>query len=139
MTTLRITPPRALSLRVSSRGKGLQLGGASRPLAVLRVTTGLTGAPGSSGQAQISADAGNALTQGSDQRLFVPSAGDLTYTHQQNQASADWLVTHGLGKFPSVTVIDSAGDQVDGDPVYIDQNSLRMVFSSAFSGRAFLN
>ena len=73
MSTVRITPPPTLRLRLSARGRGLQPLGQSRPVAVVRVTQGLTGAPGSSGQAQISADPGNTLTQGSDQRLFVPA------------------------------------------------------------------
>lgn len=135
-----ILVPLTMRTEVRSEGRTLTLGQVARPIAVTLVSTGLTGAPGSQGIAQISTDPGNALTQGSDQRLYVPpSAGDLTYTHVQPSASDDWLVQHGLGKFPSVTVIDSAGDEVDGDPVYIDASSLRIVFSAAFSGRAYLN
>lgn len=140
MYTTRLTPPAPYRTLVTARGKGLQLAGASKPVTVTRVTQGLRGAPGSSGQAQISADPGNRLTQGSDQRLYVPpSTGDLTYTHQQSSASSQWLVDHGMGKYPSVTVVDSAGDQVEGDVEYVDTSSLRIVFSAAFAGRAYLN
>lgn len=72
MFTTRITPPKPFRTLVTARGQHLQLVGASKPITVTRVTTGLTGKPGSTGEAQISADAGNQLTQGSDQKLFVP-------------------------------------------------------------------
>lgn len=135
-----ITVQQTLQTRVELEEGAVTLGRIDRPVALSLVNTGLTGAPGSSGQAQISADAGNALTQGSDQRLFVPATpGDRHLTHQQSTAADTWLVAHGLGKFPSVTVVDSAGDQVEGDVRFIDANTLLITFSAAFSGRAHLN
>ncbi|MDP2262684.1 MAG: hypothetical protein Q8K24_05945 [Hydrogenophaga sp.] len=68
-----------------------------------------------------------------------PSGGDLHHTHTQAVAADEWVIEHGLGKCPAVTVVDSAGDQVEGDVEYIDLDNLRIVFSSAFSGRAYLN
>lgn len=65
--------------------------------------------------------------------------GDLTYTHPQGAASDVWVITHGLGKKPSVTVQDSAYDTVDGDVFYNDSNTLTITFSAAFSGFAYLN
>ncbi len=66
-------------------------------------------------------------------------SGDLTYTHPQGAASAVWVITHNLGKRPSVTVQDSAFDAVDGDVFYNDTNTLTITFSAAFSGVAYLN
>jgi hypothetical protein len=139
--TTRITPMRAYTTRVSAKGRAFELGAVSRAIAVTQVTTGLTGAPGSQGIAQISTDPGNQLTQGSDNRLFVPApaSSDLTYNHNQAQAVDIWLITHGLGKYPAVAVVDSAGDLVDGDVRYLDANSLQITFSSAFAGQAHLN
>ena len=77
MFTTRITPPKPYQTRVTARGKGLQLGGTSKPIAVTRVTQGLTGRPGNTGNAQISTDADNQLTQGSDQKLYVPGGYDF--------------------------------------------------------------
>lgn len=77
MFTTRITPPKPFRTLVTARGKGLQLGSASKPITVTRVTQGLTGRPGTTGEAQISADAGNQLTQGSDQKLLVPGGYDF--------------------------------------------------------------
>lgn len=71
---LRFTGPKPLRALISAQGRSLQLGVAARPIAVVKVTQGLTGRPGTSGEAQISADPDNQLTQGSDQKLFVPHA-----------------------------------------------------------------
>lgn len=66
-------------------------------------------------------------------------SGDLTCTHPQGAASDVWVITHNLGKRPSVTVQDSAFDAVDGDVFYNDANTLTITFSAAFSGVAYLN
>lgn len=65
--------------------------------------------------------------------------GDLSYTHNQSVPSASWTITHNLGKYPAVTVVDSGGTAVEGVEVYLSANSLRIDFSSAFSGVAYLN
>jgi heat shock protein HslJ len=65
--------------------------------------------------------------------------GDLSYTHNQTTAATVWTVNHNLGKNPSVTVVDSAGTKVWGDEKHIDQNSLTITFSAAFSGKAYCN
>jgi hypothetical protein len=66
-------------------------------------------------------------------------SGDLYYLHTQSAAASMWTITHNLGKFPSVTIVDSAGDQVEGNVDHLSANSLTVTFSSAFGGRAFLN
>jgi hypothetical protein len=71
--------------------------------------------------------------------LSVAGAGDLYYHHQQASPSAEWTITHNLGKFPSVMVVDSAGTVVDGAVEYLDGNSLKVYFASAFGGDAYLN
>lgn len=70
----------------------------------------------------------------------TPADGpDLNYTHNQMVASASWTITHNLGKYPSVTVVDSAGTAWEGDITYINNNSLQINFSLPFSGKAYLN
>ncbi len=65
--------------------------------------------------------------------------GDLAYVHTQSVPSASWTITHGLGKFPSVSVADSTGSQVFGDVTYLNLNALRVDFGGAFAGVAYLN
>lgn len=63
----------------------------------------------------------------------------LTYTHIQSIASSTWVIAHNLEKFPSITIVDSSGNVVIGDIKYIDNLTIQVSFSGAFSGRAYLN
>jgi hypothetical protein len=65
--------------------------------------------------------------------------GDLNYTHNQNSASATWVVNHNLGKRPSITVVDSAGDQCFGEVTYDNNNQVTIRFTAPFGGVAYLN
>ena len=65
--------------------------------------------------------------------------GDKNYIHDQITPSSSWSVTHNLGKKPSVTVIDTGNNEVEGEVVYIDDNSLTINFNSSFAGIATLN
>jgi hypothetical protein len=53
--------------------------------------------------------------------------------------SQEWDIIHNLEKYPSVTVVNSAGVWVIGEVEYKDNNRLIVSFSSEFSGRAYLN
>jgi hypothetical protein len=69
----------------------------------------------------------------------APGGNDLHFTYNQVFPSSQWTVQHDLGKFPSVSVADSAGSIVMGQVEYIDENSLILTFVSAFAGVAYLN
>lgn len=63
-----------------------------------------------------------------------------TYTHSQDTPSDLWTINHNMDKFPSVTVVTSAGDIAAGGEIdYIDSNNLTIGFAAAFSGKAYLN
>ena len=74
-----------------------------------------------------------------DEDLEIGIINDKNYVHEQLQASNEWSVNHKLKKYPSVSIIDSAGTNVIGEVTYLDENSLRINFSSIMSGKAFLN
>lgn len=69
------------------------------------------------------------------------SRPDAHFTYIQPTPSDTWVVAHNLGKHPSVTVYDSAGTEVVGTVVRDENNlnELTIIFTSAFSGRAYLN
>lgn len=71
--------------------------------------------------------------------LISSGSGDLTYNYNQGTPSDVWEITHNLKKYPSVTVVDSANTVVYGEVVYDDLNRLHIIFSSEFSGKAYLN
>jgi len=61
------------------------------------------------------------------------------YVHTQNVSSNTWVISHNLGYNPSVTALDSAGTQVEGDVVWTSLNQLTVTFSAAFGGVAYLS
>jgi hypothetical protein len=69
----------------------------------------------------------------------VPGSGDKHFAYTQNTAAASWTITHGLGKYPSVTIVDNSGTELLPNVSYIDANSLRVDFSAPVSGKAYLN
>lgn len=62
-----------------------------------------------------------------------------TYRHEQIEPSDTWVITHNLGRYPSVTVVDSAGTVVVGEVTYDSENQVTITFVGAFSGYALLN
>lgn len=61
------------------------------------------------------------------------------YVHDQQVASATWTVNHNLGKFASVNVVDTAGDEVIASVAYNSVNQIIITFTSAISGKAYIN
>lgn len=70
---------------------------------------------------------------------FTALSSDKNYVHTQTAASALWTVSHNLGKYCSVTVVDSGGSIIVGNVEYVNINKLLIRFSSAVSGRAYCN
>lgn len=61
------------------------------------------------------------------------------FVYRQQSAADTWEIHHELGRYPSVTVVDSGNTQVTGDVDYIDENTLTVSFVAPFSGSAYLN
>jgi hypothetical protein len=64
---------------------------------------------------------------------------DKFYTHNQAIPSAQWIVEHNLGKYPSVTVALPSGKVGMADVQYIDTNNLTITFAGEETGKAYLN
>ncbi|EQM71785.1 hypothetical protein L682_29525 [Aquipseudomonas alcaligenes OT 69] len=50
-----------------------------------------------------------------------------------------WTVPHNLQRFPSVTVVDSAGRKVEPDITYIDQDIVQITHGRPEIGTAYFN
>lgn len=61
------------------------------------------------------------------------------YTHDQAIAASVWTINHNLGKYPSITVVDTGGNVVSGTYTYVDENTMVAEFNAAFKGTAYLN
>ena len=70
---------------------------------------------------------------------MMENLADKTYEHTQSAPADVWAVTHNLNKFPSVTVIDSGGSEVEGDIAYDSLNQITITFSAPMGGKAHLN
>jgi len=62
-----------------------------------------------------------------------------TFIFTQAVAAAVWNVSHNLGKFPSISVVDTANTVVIGQYEYTDNNNVIITFSAGFAGKAYLN
>ncbi len=75
---------------------------------------------------------------------FGDNSGDKTFVYNQAVPATTWGdpitgVNHGLNKFPSITVVDTADSVVVGDYTYVDNNNVILNFSAAFAGKAYFN
>lgn len=93
----------------------------------------LTVAAGAQGPSGPKGDKGDTGDQG------LPGLSGVSYTHSQAVPAATWTINHNLGRFPSVTVVDSAGSVVAGNVEYVSNNTVVLYFSAAFGGSAYLN
>ena len=64
---------------------------------------------------------------------------DKNYVHDQAVSSDTWVVTHNMGKFPAVTVVDSAGTEVEGSITHDSTTQTTLSFSAPFAGKAHFN
>ena len=90
---------------------------------------------------------GITITQGSDTTFSIQrrNSTELTATYKssfeysQGSPSDTWVITHNLNKRPSITVLTSAGDEVEGAITVNSLNQITITFCAPFSGRAILN
>lgn len=69
----------------------------------------------------------------------IPASQAIAYTHIQSVSSNTWVINHNLDFFPNVTVADSSGAICEGEIDYSNNNSLTIIFTGAFSGKAYLS
>ena len=100
----------------------------------LQGTEGLQGPAGIGGAAVDNTDD---VPEGTTNKYFTVAR--VSYEHMQGSASNSWTINHNLGFKPNVTVIDSAGNIVEGEIAYTNTNSLTVSFQSAFSGTAYIS
>lgn len=67
------------------------------------------------------------------------TTGDLSYRHIQSAPAVEWVIAHGLSKYPALTVLDSAGTEVVGDVLHDSLLQARVFFTAPFAGTATAN
>lgn len=61
------------------------------------------------------------------------------YEFVQTEPSALWTIRHGLGRFPAVTTVDTAGDIFQAAVRYEDKDTITVSIGFPQAGRAFLS
>lgn len=64
--------------------------------------------------------------------------GGSYYVFTQNTPTTVWTIVHNMGIILPVTVIDSSGQEVEGDVDYPDLNTVVVTFSAAVAGVAYI-
>ena len=83
---------------------------------------------------------GASSTVGNNIISLQPFGGqDYEYNQAFPVAASTWIIQHNLGRFPSITTVDSAGSEITGAVTYDNENKITVVFNSATSGNAYLN
>lgn len=59
--------------------------------------------------------------------------------YEENTATNPWVVTHGLNKFPSVTVVNRNGVEVYAKVTHDSNNQVTITFSGDTAGKAYFN
>lgn len=74
--------------------------------------------------------------------LFLEERGigeTREYEHEQGEVSDAWEIHHNLGRYPSVTVVDTTGREIIAEVQYIDKNNCVVLTKGEFKGTAYLN
>ena len=101
-----------------------------------------TSTPLSSGAAYLLAlePRGAASTVGNNVISLAPFGSEgFEYEEDIPNPLSTWVIDHNLGRFPSVSAVDSAGSIINGAITYNSSNQITIVFTSATSGKAYLN
>lgn len=65
--------------------------------------------------------------------------GGTTFQWHQQIALAVWTVPHNLARRPSVTVTDDAGNTVEPDVRYLDDNIVQITHGQPLTGWVYCN
>lgn len=75
------------------------------------------------------------LVTGLDNDSWVQQPISFAYSHEV--AGTEEIITHNLGKYPAVTVIDTSGNMVWHHLTYDDNTTVTLRFNSFVRGDAF--
>ena len=62
-----------------------------------------------------------------------------TFTYEQASPSDTWVITHNLGRHPSVTIVDSSNNVFTPAVSYPSENQCIVEMNGATTGKAYLN
>jgi hypothetical protein len=66
-------------------------------------------------------------------------ASSFVFTQDCAQPQAIWNINHNLGYTPNAWTVDCAGNNISGTMTVINNNTIRITFSTAQAGKAYLS
>jgi hypothetical protein len=82
------------------------------------------------------------VDEASDSKLVTEKAvaeATKTFIFDQAMASDTWVISHNVGKYPSVSLVDSAGTKFMAEVSYDSKNQITVYINSPTTGKAYLN
>ena len=67
-----------------------------------------------------------------------PGEAAQGYKHTQSSPSTTWTITHNLGFYPSVELLNAGSQEIEGDVVHLSQNVTVAYFTTPIAGFARL-
>jgi len=64
---------------------------------------------------------------------------DKSFIFEQGISSDVWEIQHNLDKYPAISIVDTAGNEIIANIQYINRNNVKITMTSAFKGKAYLN
>jgi hypothetical protein len=101
-------------------------------------TTGVQGPKGATGSIGLQCPTGPQGTTG-PQGPAGQGTTTLSFLFEKQVDSTQWDINHNLGYRPNVNVQDYGKINVEGELNHIDANNLRITFTNAVSGYAYLS
>ena len=115
-------------------------------LPLVGIPAGPPGPPGAPGQAAVVEIAVRMLAPyaeptvtkaGTLFTLGIPLTPLTRHVEMLDTSKTEWTVNHGLGRYPNVQVVDSAGDVIFVDVEHVDSNIAILRYNTPMTGRAF--
>jgi hypothetical protein len=82
---------------------------------------------------------GDGATAWNDLEYQGLDALSVSKRHTQSSQQLVWTITHNLGFAPNVTTTDINGGIIEGDIDYVNDTTITVTFSEAYSGYAYLS
>ena len=67
------------------------------------------------------------------------NVGLVSFNYEQQSLQSEWLISHNLGFRPAVSVMDYSKNNIECDIEHINENLVKLIFSSPNSGYAYLS
>ena len=64
---------------------------------------------------------------------------DKIEVYEQTTASNMWDILHYAKCYPNIKCVDNSGNEIIGEVIYVNEDEIRVKFSNAESGKAFLS